>query len=66
MDAPYDVIVAGAGFSGVVATSRLNRLRPEWRIALLDKDRRPGARLSSGAQEDNIWSFGLNALNQDL
>jgi len=66
MNQVHDVIVAGAGCSGVIAASRLHGLAPDWSIALVDKEVRPGGRLLSSSRHENVWTLGLNTMSQDL
>jgi glycine/D-amino acid oxidase-like deaminating enzyme len=66
MEDIYDVIIAGAGFAGVSVASRIRELQPEWSVALIDKEPRPGGRLLSMARPQNIWPYGFNALNPAL
>lgn len=62
----YDVIVAGAGCSGVIAASRAHDLAPDLTIALVDKETRPGGRLLSSKSADQTWTMGLNAISPAL
>lgn len=62
----HDVIVAGAGCSGVIATSRLHEMAPDWSIALVDKEIRPGGRLLSSDHSENVWTLGLNTMSPAL
>src|SRR4249920_652790 len=44
-----DVLVVGAGPAGLAAAIRLRQLAPELEVAVLEKGKRPGAHLLSGA-----------------
>ncbi|MFW7380291.1 MAG: FAD-dependent oxidoreductase [Oligoflexus sp.] len=62
----HDVIIAGAGCSGVITAARLHELAPDWSIALVDKEVRPGGRLLSSSRHENVWTLGLNTMSPAL
>jgi electron-transferring-flavoprotein dehydrogenase len=45
----YDVVIVGAGPSGLACAIRLKQLRPEWSVCVLEKGSDVGAHLLSGA-----------------
>ena len=62
----FDVAIAGAGLSGVLAAMRLKALKPNLNILLLEKEDIPGGRLRSSRPEISQWSSGLGGLSEDL
>lgn len=69
----YDVIIAGAGWAGILAMLRLRVLHPECRILILDRLKRPGGRCrsfseqaGSGTEVRQTWGLGFESITQDL
>lgn len=61
----FDIIVAGAGITGILAANRLCQTLPDSKVLLLDKAPRPGGRaLSPSGDED--WGYGLNFVSQKV
>jgi electron-transferring-flavoprotein dehydrogenase len=58
----YDVVIVGAGPSGLAAAIRLKQLSPDTTVAVLEKGSEVGAHILSGAVIDPI---GLNELLPD-
>lgn len=62
----YDVAIVGAGMSGSLMASRIHEDQPEWNILLLEKEALPGGRLRQTCRDRGLYSYGLNAISQDL
>ena len=56
----YDVVIVGAGPSGLSCAIRLKQLKPEWSVCVLEKGSEVGAHLMSGA------AFETRALDELL
>ncbi|MFK7822556.1 MAG: NAD(P)-binding protein [Oligoflexales bacterium] len=61
----FDIIVAGAGITGILAANRLCQSLPDAKVLLLDKASRPGGRALSPNNEDN-WGYGLNFISEKV
>ena len=46
---PYDVVIVGAGPSGLAAAIRLKQVKPDLSVCILEKGSEVGAHLLSGA-----------------
>lgn len=64
--APYDVVIAGGGMSGVLAAARLASAQPGLKILLLERESRLGGRLQATESDKHIFSYGLNAVSAPL
>ena len=62
----YDVIIAGGGVAGVLAAARLAAVRPELRIALLERESTLGGRLRAAASSERAFGYGLNGISDAL
>lgn len=47
MDTPIDVVIAGAGIVGLATAYQLMRLKPEWRVVVLEKESLPALHQTS-------------------
>ena len=61
----FDIIVAGAGVTGILAANRLCQSLPDAKVLLLDKAPRPGGRAMSPKGEDD-WGYGLNFVSKKV
>ena len=66
MSEVWDVIVSGAGLSGVLTASRIHQAKPEWRILIVDKNPMPGGRIVTTEPHNNRWGYGMNNLGDNL
>lgn len=62
----FDVIIAGAGITGILAASRLQNIQPTLRIGILERLSTHGGRLRSSFDHTQDWSLGFNAISQEL
>ena len=61
----FDIIVAGAGITGILAANRLSQSLPDAKVLLLDKAPRPGGRALSPNGKDD-WGYGLNFVSEKV
>lgn len=64
MDSSVDLIIAGAGLSGLLSLLHVQRKHPEWKIVVLEREPRVGGRLRSTTE--GSWSCGLQAMGAEL
>ncbi|MEZ4741019.1 MAG: NAD(P)-binding protein [Bdellovibrionota bacterium] len=62
----YDVAIAGAGISGLLAAARLGESIPDINIIVVEKEQVLGGRLRTNGGEAGSWSCGLNAVSSEL
>lgn len=62
----YDIVIAGAGLSGILAGIRLRQTYPSAKILILEKEQSPGGRLRCPNETENFGSCGLHYISQDL
>ena len=66
MDETYDVMIVGAGLSGVLAAARIHEQHPDYRILLVEKENRPGGRLRATDTRAGRYSYGLGHISPAL
>ena len=66
MTTSYDILVAGGGLSGAIIAGRLHERFPDKTIAIVEKEPLLGGRLRTTDQNAGLWSYGLNAINENL
>lgn len=54
----YDLLVVGAGISGLVAAWHVVRRRPEWRVLVVDTASRPGGAVRTDTLADCVFEWG--------
>ncbi len=62
----YDIVIAGAGLTGLLAGIRLRQTYPSAKILILEKEQSPGGRLRTPDETENFGSCGLHYISQDL
>ena len=58
MATEHDVIIIGAGLSGLTAAHFLKKLQPQSSYRILEKDARPGGAIMSLHEEDFLAEWG--------
>lgn len=58
MDAIHEVIIIGAGLSGLSAAHFLNKMKPDLDVVILDKSSRPGGAVQSFKQDGFLAEWG--------
>lgn len=61
-----DIVIAGAGLSGVLCAHRVAQQCPDKKILLIDREAMPGGRLRTSDPGRAAWSYGLNYLSREL
>ena len=56
----YDVVIAGAGLSGLSVAHFLKRIRPELKVTILEKASRPGGAIQSMHQQGFLAEWGAH------
>jgi oxygen-dependent protoporphyrinogen oxidase len=55
-----DLLVIGGGISGLTVAREARRLRPKWKVRVLESDPRPGGTMRSDRVEGCICEWGPN------
>ncbi len=66
MKRKVDVIIAGAGLSGLVTLLQLSRQHPEWTFALLEREPWIGGRMRASLKAEGSRSCGLHLMGSEF
>ncbi len=66
MNQKVDVIIAGAGLSGLLSLLQLSRQHPDWTFALIEREPWIGGRMRTSLTHEGSRSCGLHVMGTEL